>query len=317
MPTKNVKKSISTKCVKQDKRCLICSDLDGTLLNSKSMIPDYTRNVIQTLSKKGHIFCIITARPKRSSFYFYRLLDLKTPLCNYNGACINNPTDPLFDPIHLCINKDIIIKLFTDKTIMSMATTVMVETIAATYFYNPKKYTTAQLRGALSLFNIYTSDNILYLDKDWHQLKHGAFSVLVALKDQSKIEDFKREIKKRCNSIIVRSWTEEHVGTIVEINSTFPSKGAALEYLASYYDIPKERCYAFGDNENDIEMFEAAGHSFAMKNGLVIAKNHAQNVTQYANFDEGVGRELNKVFKLGLKYKKSDTLEFDVLQVKD
>ncbi len=44
------------------------------------------------------------------------------------------------------------------------------------------------------------------------------------------------------------------------------NKGAALMWLQEYLNIEKEDCYAFGDNINDVEMLQSAGHSYAVDN---------------------------------------------------
>lgn len=43
-------------------------------------------------------------------------------------------------------------------------------------------------------------------------------------------------------------------------------KGNALHQLAEKLKIPKSRCIAFGDNENDLEMFQESETAVAMAN---------------------------------------------------
>ena len=85
----------------------------------------------------------------------------------------------------------------------------------------------------------------------------------------------------------------------------------ALRYLSVYYDIPLERCYAFGDNDNDKEMLSIAGHGYAMKNGTAEAKAAAKYVTKHNNHEQGVARELNRIFKLHIPVKINKNLKFE------
>jgi len=285
------------------KRCLICSDLDGTMLNKFCNIPAYSRKVVKALRRQGHIVCIFTARARRSSIQYYKQLGLDTPLCNYNGARIHNPKDDEFPPFQFFINKEVMVKLFTDKKIQDQVYNVLFETPEGTWFLKGfGKHSPKEVKQELAKFNVYTSDDIYTLKDDFAKLPYGAYSVLVTLKNQDKVQEFADRVHELCDSIVVRSWTEEHVGVIVELNSIFPSKGMALRLLASYFDVPKERCYAFGDNENDVEMLLSAGEGYAMKNGVDFAKKAAKHITEYSNNDQGVARELNKIFKLGIKY---------------
>ena len=69
-----------------DNRCLIIVDLDGTLLNQKAEITKKTYNTVKKIINAGHKFCIFTGRPLRNSKKFHDLLNLDTPIVNYNGA---------------------------------------------------------------------------------------------------------------------------------------------------------------------------------------------------------------------------------------
>lgn len=55
-------------------------------------------------------------------------------------------------------------------------------------------------------------------------------------------------------------------------------KGIALKNLLRHLDIPKEECASFGDNLNDIPMFEASGTSCAVANALPAVKKAADKV---------------------------------------
>lgn len=57
------------------------------------------------------------------------------------------------------------------------------------------------------------------------------------------------------------------------------SKGTAITYIAEYFNIPKDDCYAFGDAPNDLPMFEAAGHGIALGNAYDCVKDVAEYVT--------------------------------------
>ncbi len=50
-------------------------------------------------------------------------------------------------------------------------------------------------------------------------------------------------------------------------------KGWGLRSLMERWKIDADQIMAFGDSENDLEMLESAGYSFAMKNGRKKSKN--------------------------------------------
>ena len=63
-----------------------------------------------------------------------------------------------------------------------------------------------------------------------------------------------------------------------------PDKGTGLTYVADHLNISTDDCYAFGDSNNDISMFKAAGHGIAMGNATDNLKTVADYVTD--NIDE-------------------------------
>jgi hydroxymethylpyrimidine pyrophosphatase-like HAD family hydrolase len=107
-------KSIST----LEKRYLIVSDLDGTLLKSDNTISRYSEHIIKKLVKKGHIFCISTGRPLRACIKYYKQLGLNSLLLNFNGSYISNPSDSMFIPLNLGFSNEILRKIFFNYKIL-------------------------------------------------------------------------------------------------------------------------------------------------------------------------------------------------------
>ncbi|MBP6360057.1 MAG: HAD hydrolase family protein, partial [Enterococcus sp.] len=65
---------------------LIAIDLDGTTLNSHSLISPRTASVLKKATAAGHYVSIATGRPYRMSAQFYLQLQLETPMVTFNGA---------------------------------------------------------------------------------------------------------------------------------------------------------------------------------------------------------------------------------------
>jgi hydroxymethylpyrimidine pyrophosphatase-like HAD family hydrolase len=107
-------KSINT----LEKRYLIVSDLDGTLLRSNNTISRYSEHIIKKLVKKGHVFCISTGRPLRACIKYYKQLGLNSLLLNFNGSYISNPSDNMFIPLNLGFSNEILRKIFFNYKIL-------------------------------------------------------------------------------------------------------------------------------------------------------------------------------------------------------
>ena len=71
---------------------LLCTDLDGTLLNTDKIITEKTLNAIRLMIKSGHSFAFSTGRPVQSAIPLaqkYGFMDLPGfYIVSYNGALI-------------------------------------------------------------------------------------------------------------------------------------------------------------------------------------------------------------------------------------
>ncbi|MFB6270950.1 MAG: phosphoglycolate phosphatase [Halobacterium sp.] len=74
-------------------------------------------------------------------------------------------------------------------------------------------------------------------------------------------------------------------GFAYHVKATGPSKGAALETVAAELDYGPSDFAAVGDSANDVELFEAAGESYAVANADEHAQAAADVVLDEANAD--------------------------------
>jgi Cof subfamily protein (haloacid dehalogenase superfamily) len=268
-------------------RHLIALDLDGTLLKDDKTISLKTHGIIKKAREQGHIVMIATGRPYRSSEMYYRELDLDTPIVNFNGAFMHHPRKPdwgfYHEPLDIKVAKEIVeaCRSFHFHNIIA-------EVIDDVYFhYHDEKL--------LDIFNfgnpkITTGDLANYLNDSPTSL------LIHTEEDQLKII---REHLSAVHAEVIdhRSWAAPwHVVEIIKIGL---SKAVGLKKASDYYSIPANRIIAFGDEDNDLEMLEYAGHGIAMGNGIDSVKNIANDVT-LSNEEDGVAQYLADL--LNIKY---------------
>ena len=68
--------------------------------------------------------------------------------------------------------------------------------------------------------------------------------------------------------------------------------------MSRYFGIKQENILAFGDENNDLEMIEYAGHGVAMKNGIDELKNIANAITPFTNDENGLAKYLQDYFQI-------------------
>lgn len=80
---------------------------------------------------------------------------------------------------------------------------------------------------------------------------------------------------------------------LIEISPKDVTKGNTLKMLMEEDGVKPSEVCAFGDGENDVEMFEAVGTAIAMGNAADYVKQHARFVTE-SNRDDGIAMALEK-----------------------
>ncbi len=240
-------------------------DVDGTL-SYNGIIPQSALLALETLRKNGYKVMLATGRC---------LAQLNDILANIkiDGAIICNGSYAFLDEKIIFdspISKEVLIKLFP---------------------YLQKKNIGSAYLG-IDFFK--TTSKIENL-----QLLSYAFSI--------KLPEFNDEMYKKNKVYSLGIYTKNDISRIVEkcqelkfvkvaagvydVFNKGVSKASAVNILKNNYEV-----YAFGDNDNDIEMLQAANFSFAMKNGSENAKRSAKYIADNA-LNDGIYKAL-KEFKL-------------------
>ncbi|QVK17246.1 HAD family phosphatase [Mycoplasmatota bacterium] len=264
---------------------LILLDLDGTTLYDWQSMTDETIQAIHQVKALGHEICIATGRPYRSSKVFYDQLELKTPIINYNGALIHHPYNSHFDEITREIDLNYILKVFNE--IDHLIENAFCEYYEDIYLYKESK-------DIMPLIHPEGGKIIIGDFKETLHLNPNGFILLTYPDCYQEVEAFLSENFK--GILDFRNWGGDYQ-QIIEIYTPETSKGNAMRYIQSYFDIPKERTISFGDGENDVEMIKDAGIGVAMENAVDSVKKAAKHIT-LSNKDNGVAHFLRKFFKL-------------------
>ncbi|WP_075981468.1 Cof-type HAD-IIB family hydrolase [Bacillus massilinigeriensis] len=264
---------------------LIALDLDGTLLTNKKVISPNTKRVLEKAREEGHIVMIATGRPFRSSEMYYRELKLDTPIVNFNGAFVHHPTDHHFgiyhSPLDMKVAKDIV-----EACLTFSFHNIIAEIMDDVFFH----YHDEKLIDIFSLGkpNVTTGD----LRKS---LNDSPTSMLIHT-DEDEIKNIRNHLADVHAEVIdQRSWAAPF--HVIEIIRSGLNKAEGLKKAADYYQIPSQRIIAFGDEDNDLEMIDYAGHGIAMGNAIEPLKNIAKGVT-LTNEEDGVGVYLNDLLNL-------------------
>lgn len=269
--------------VKTDKPYLIAFDMDGTLLNERKSISFKTRKYLQRLAKQGHKIILASGRPSRALYKYYNQLKIDTPMICYNGAYYFSPVDKNFKAVAFEFPRNVIIEVI--EAIKPYVYNVMCETDDEIWIDKPDSY--------LDKFFWYKNMKLHYGElKD--TLNKDPMTCIVQTPFEYRETKEIEKILEKYPQIAARFWTGS---PYFELHYKSTSKASALKTIGEYYNIPKERTIAFGDSTNDIEMFEYAGISVAMKNCKGGIEQKATTISIKDNDHNGIYHTLKNLLK--------------------
>ncbi|MFP4106842.1 MAG: Cof-type HAD-IIB family hydrolase [Phycisphaerae bacterium] len=265
---------------------LVAIDLDGTLLNSGKEITETTSKILRTAREQKNVRIVLaTARPPRSVRPFYELLDLDTPMINYNGALVYDPTCS-----RVVLHRPMACK--TVRAIVDLARSVQPKVLVSaevmdkwyTDYYDPAYDTETGL--------LYKPDVVGPVEQWLNQ----PITKLLLLGKPERLSEVEKHIQKRFLHQVSVVHTEGHLMQIMHITA---GKAQALRTVAGELNIPREQVMAIGDNANDVGMLQWAGVGVAMANAAEPVLRVADYVTDHHDAD-GAAHAIRRIILQGL-----------------
>lgn len=266
-----------------EKPYLITLDLDGTLMQDFSTYDEETMNYLNELRERGHIIMLATGRPFRSSHFVYQALNLNTPLINYNGARVTNPTDPNFPVTDLRIDRDDLIDII--EHIRPCLINVFCEIIDDIYVmnYNEEIHPFLHVDGG-----------VLHSGEIKDILPGNPNGALFFL-DKNHIKEFEHFINHEYSGKLLSRYWEAGGCHIVEIYNPLVDKKTGFIDAIKYYNIDHDHTIAIGDGHNDIGLIQSAKFGVAMGNSHPDLLKVATHITDDCH-NQGVLKFLKTIF---------------------
>lgn len=263
---------------------LIAIDLDGTLLQG---FDNYNKDCIELLKQiaKENYVVIATGRPLRSSKYYYDLMELTTPIINYNGSLVHHPNDKTFEKTMICVEKDDVIKILEDNK--KHIENVFCEVEDEIFLWKKQDDINPYLHLDGGLLHVGS------FEENLHSNPNGA--IVFSKPNTGKIlQNYIDTVYK--DKLLIRFWDDENY-VISEIYNPKTSKAYGLERIIKHLNIPIEKTIAIGDGHNDIEMFNVCSLGVAMGNSHPELLKHADIIIKSVK-DNGVYHFLKEFFEI-------------------
>lgn len=234
------------------KACMLFFDIDGTLVteDERKYLPPSAIEAITLAKEQGHFTFINTGRVLINIGSYIRNIGFDGYVCGC-GTYIHYHDKPLYHnrlSKELCKETALLARECKMNALFESAEKNGIDPLCADY----PELASLQKRFLKSgrLIHDYVGNEDFSFDKftGWYD-------------DSCDLERFKNGIKKKFDYI--------HRGDgFCEVVPKGHSKASGIDYLCSHFQIPLERCFAFGDSTNDLSMLQHVPNSIGMANGM-------------------------------------------------
>lgn len=274
-------------------KTLYISDLDGTLFNEHALLSEYTKKILNMLYKKEIDFSIATARTPYTINEILKDVKFRVPITVMNGVMtydFNKKEIIRYDAINPS-DLNIMIDIFSKNNITGFFYSVN-DNGLDTYYENLE--TKARWDFYNERVNKFHKPFVKINSLD--ELKNTEI-VYISISDENHVLQPAYNELKKIDGINIEYYRDIYGEGLwyMEISSSKASKGQAVKYLKNSYSYDNLVC--FGDNYNDIKMFNECDESYAVNNAKEDVKRAATGVIK-SNTQDGVAKWLASKYSL-------------------
>lgn len=255
-------------------------DMDGTLLNSKGFISVKNKTALKKLQDKGVEIIIASGRTELMMKQYISQLNIRGHVISCNGAIVKNieKNEIIYNKMLDKETANYIVEFFfTNKFNFFVYTEDVVFSNKgnprAKHFEKINKSLPVDQRTPIRYFDL---DNMNIIDD------RDVIKILLVENNENLRDLVLNHLKKFSNISVVSS-----AKGLLDIWASNVSKGSAIKVLSEKLGIDLKNVIAFGDNYNDIELFEAVGIPIAMENAVEQIKLIAKHTT-LTNDNDGI-----------------------------
>ncbi|SEM51072.1 Cof-type HAD-IIB family hydrolase [Halomonas caseinilytica] len=228
---------------------LIVTDLDGTLLGADHALADVTVDTLRALAGQGHHIVLASGRHYRDILAFRDRLGVEAHIISTNGAYTHAPDGRLLEarPLPTELARELI-------------RLPRPEAVRLNLYHDDEWLIDAP---APELLALHAHTGFGYRVADLEGLDGAGVGKVLYIGEPAMLGELEQQARHRAASELHITYSMDNS---LEIMAGGVNKGTALSALLAALGIPAERCLAFGDNRNDIEMLDLVGEAHVMAN---------------------------------------------------
>lgn len=264
---------------------LICSDIDGTLLNKNRELSASTINTVKALNSLYNFILISSRMPAAMRHLQTQLAIEDQPLIAYNGGLIIDQNRILSSTEITLSHLEKIIEFNQENSKVHLSLYQRDDWyVPSMDYWAEREQNNTKVKP-----QILGNNKVL---KKWKKTKFGAHKLMCMGEERAINQLFEYLNHAFVNELhLYRSKP-----TYIEIAPKEISKLTAIDLLLKEkYLLDRSQVMAFGDNFNDIEMLKNVGMGIAVKNAKEEVKAVAKAITSAAK-EDGVAKYLRSEF---------------------
>jgi Cof subfamily protein (haloacid dehalogenase superfamily) len=269
----------------------MCTDIDGTLLDSRRELSSRTISTIKKINPKIPVILASSRMPAAMRHLQRELGILEQPLICYNGGYVIDFTTENTSP-KVFTSVGIPVAVASSILLLAQGTDIHVSVYVNDNWYAPQadQWTDREERITKAKATIADVSAVIEGWKQSASENQGIHKVM-CMGPEEEIEILERELQLKCGNDlhIYRSRP-----TYLELASKKISKATALELIVhTHFGIPMSEVMAFGDNYNDVDMLQSVGLGIAVANAREEVKAVAKEIT-LSSYEDGVAIAIEK-----------------------
>ena len=230
-------------------RLLVC-DLDGTLLDHPPDLDLALVNGLQRAMERGLLFTIATGRMPPGTARYRDELGISAPMIFYNGALVRDHE----------AGRDLMALTLPRGMLWQVHDVIAHAPVDPLFYRDDHLYCLAE-SSAVRRYSEEQRVPFEVIDAPGEFLRMGGFPKTLLIGHPAVLSTVRAELRAVMGegARLVMTRTDR-----LEIIPSVASKGAAIRFLAEHLSVPITETIGIGDQENDLEMIEAAGLGIAM-----------------------------------------------------
>ncbi|MGM0636077.1 MAG: Cof-type HAD-IIB family hydrolase [Bacteroidota bacterium] len=264
---------------------LICTDIDGTLLNKNRELSPATIAVIKQLSSRIPFVLISSRMPAAMRHLQAETNTLEQPLICYNGGLILDG-DQTINSIEIATDLMAPLIDFNQDKKVHLSLYQNDDWFVPEYDFWAKR----EENNTKVTPEVCSNESVL---NKWKAEKRGAHKIM-CMGDEAKVEMIYQFLQEHFSNQLHLYRSKP---TYLEIAPKEISKLTAIQELITHkYPVKLNEVVAFGDNYNDMEMLANVGLGVAVANAKEEVKAISDEITASGK-EDGVAKFLSSLFK--------------------